>query len=505
MNIIRSSIKRLTYMTGLALMLGSLVAACGSADDMLGAMDTGQDENLGTVVLLLTDDPTDEFSEVNVTINEISLIPNEGPPVTISSTGDAHQVNLLALEEVDDLFKVSDQVPAGMYHKIRLRVSNPTFMTHTGEEINGSEIDLVAGGKVDLLFDHPIRVLGGETLILRLDLDAQKSIFIHPASTHKYMMRPVVFVSVLDDILPRFVHVRGEILSINEEEQSFILRHPHRIQHLEVEESEMSVIMNSDPGSVEKPNVEGLDKDDAMHDRRHLLRVVVTDDTHIFDEMGQRGYFSSLAVGQKVMVRGVIRFGDGIHLQARVIKIGKMLRLHGVITRNIDDSHQFLFIPAPRQGIIGDMTVQVHDRTLILDARTHEPLDPKVLVRGKRIMISGVLNLEGPVFHAAVIVVKPDEPLPTRLQGIIQDIDLFERTFILSSNMSSDLKPDPLVRVMPDTVILKIHEDENGFLIEPIQFWMLMDGQEVHVFGYFKEAESLFHAKVIVVQSSSAS
>lgn len=71
--------------------------------------------------------------------------------------------------------------------------------------------------------------------------------------------------------------------------------------------------------------------------RRYLIRVEVTEETHIFEASGQPGDFDSLAVGQAVHVRGFLSFEDDLHLKAGLIEIGRFIRLRGEITTGIDE------------------------------------------------------------------------------------------------------------------------------------------------------------------------
>ena len=101
----------------LGFILGGLVSGCSSAGTDGASMEKG------SVALLFTDGPTDEFNEVNVTVNEVSLLSEDQAPVVIFSG--AQRINLLALQDQDDLFMVRESVPAGFFFKIRLQISNP--------------------------------------------------------------------------------------------------------------------------------------------------------------------------------------------------------------------------------------------------------------------------------------------------------------------------------------------------------------------------------------------
>ncbi|GEM_PF-1079964 len=506
---------------GFGLILGSLITACGSSDS------TGSTQT-GTVALLLTDGPTEEFSKVNVTVNEVSLLSDGGEPVILFSG--ERRIDLLALQEVEDLFMIHEGVPASTYNKIRLRVSDPEFFKIICDPIDqidpmdpcripSTHIHLVAGGKVDLVPEHPFQVSPGETLVLRLDLDAEKSILIHLSSAFKYQFRPVVFVEVLDKMIERTIFVDGEVVSISTETRSFLLRRSHPIFH--------------DLDLSDKPIVE------EDNDTRHLIRVVVSEDTRIFEASGLPGSFDSLAVGQHVNVRGLFSFEDGFRIQARLIEIGEdFIRLHGSIVVGVDDPvcDRFILrvdsvqmdIPVPdpqsiQSGVPLPITevnieVQLHNETLIFEAGTHKRLTCGDLVTGKRVLVEGVLDRLGVptedliigILHAAVIVVKPDKAELIDYEGSVHELNLEERTFRLAIILPCEplclpiLQQIILVHVLPEAVIIRIHSGKDGHLeIEPIPFESIKEGDRVHVFGQFDTSGSPFHAQVVVVETES--
>jgi hypothetical protein len=251
--------------------------------------------------------------------------------------------------------------------------------------------------------------------------------------------------------------------------------------------------------------------EDAGHDRRHLIRVVVSKETHFFDEKGQPGNFDLLKLGQHVRVRGLLSGEGGLHIEARLIEIGRFILLHGSITRGVDEKNQFGFHPDPGQGINADVIlVQVSDETLIFEAGTHRMLTPVDLVTGKRVLIEGVLELresEPDIFHAGVIIVRPPEPNPTRLEGTIFDPDQVTRTLHLNRTCPPGLVcPAVLlpVHVMDDAVIICLRSGEGGHLIvEMIPFEDLKNGNRVTLFGRFDDAGT-FHALVVVVEATFA-
>lgn len=492
---------------GLGFILTGILTGCGSSANV-----SGISTQTGKVAILLTDGPTDEFSGVNVTVNEVSLLSDEQGPVILFSG--ARRINLLALQEVEDLFTITEDVPAGIYGKIRLRVSEPEFVKTDGEIeeiIPSSQIHLVANGKIDLVPDHPIEVIPGETLIVHLDLDAEKSIFIHISNPNEpvFQFRPVVFVKVLHDFDTRLVSVRGEIVSIDPETHSFLLKRNPAIFHLLKMGTEPD---EDDAGSDVTESEDDLDYENYPS-RRYLIRVEVTEETHIFEETGLPGDFDSLTVGQDVHVRGFLSFEDDLHLKAGLIEIGRFIRLRGEITTGIDEGGRFAFTPDPGQGVTGAIQVQVYDETFIFEAGTHQRLNPEDLVTGKRVLIEGVLDVgtEPDLFHAALIIVKPQELNLTHLKGTLFSPDPDSRTFLLSRDCWTDLAcPAVLysVHVMPDAVILLINSNEddgdnNHLGIELIPFEELTNGDRVNVFGQFDPSGSPFHAIDVLVDRSS--
>jgi len=501
----------------LTLLLGGLIAGCGSADGLSVAP-----AQTGTVAILLTDGPTDEFSAVNVTVNEISLFSDAGGAVVIFSG--SRRINLLALQEVEDLFTITEGVPVGVYGKIRLKISEPEFVRTDGQTITSNQIHLVAEGKVDLVLEHPIRVFPDETLIIRLDLDAEKSILIHVSDANGliFQFRPVIFVEVLHDLHARLASVRGEVVSIDPETHTFLLKRSPPIFHiLNVEDKPVLDHQEEDDViSEDRDDADDLDLDDEDHFRLHLIRVEVTDETHIFKASGQPGDFDSLAVGQHVHVRGLLTWEDGLFLKAKLIEIGEFIRLHGEITTGINAEKRFGFTPDPGQGVTGEILVQIHNETFIFEAGTHRRLDPEDLVAGKRVLIEGVLDVgvEPDLLLAAVIVVKPPEAKVTHLQGVISDLNPETRTFTLAEGPLCAFSDEPpcmvplriiAVHAMPDALILRVQseknngEGDNHLGIELIPFDALKNGDEVHVFGQFDPSGSPFHAKVVLVEGSS--
>jgi len=491
------------------------ITGCGSGEKG-GTLGIGN----GSVALFITDGPTEDFKEVNITINKISLLSDDLPPVVLYSG--SRRINLLSLQDEQDLFMIHESVQAGVYHKIHLHISDSEFVPFEGEPISGDQIQLVANGKLDLVSKNGFHVIPGETLMIEVDMDAEKSILIHSTESQKYQFRPVFFVQVLNGLDSRMVALKGTIETISEdtEVQSFMLRRGHPFFHDSEGDSSFSdhesLLQNTpsgDQGSLS-----------YKHDRTHLIQVEVPNGTPIFLENGLPGEFHDLQPGQRVFVRGFLKHDDHrrLHIHAKLIQIKsdlfkEDLRLRGEILEDIDSNLQFKFRPADGQGIVGDLVVQVHEQTMIVEAGTHRMLTTDALKAGKQVILKGVLDVtQDPVlFNAALIIVKPPELDQTRLEGSIQgEPDVDNRTFDLFEVIQHC--PPPLgcpdiarivpVHVLDHGVIVQItHQTlndmgETHLGVEIIPFESLNKGDEVHLFGQF-DSFDVFQAKVVVVEA----
>ena len=185
--------------TALLVLVSITLVACG------GGGAPGASGN-GRVGIVLTDGPTADFDEVNVTITEISLIADDG------SENNGHviiyqgekTVDLLRLTDFSELFALSDTVPSGKYEKIRLHLKQPNGIELVKKDSMGNVIEtfhpnMTGNGKIDLNPRGSFRVLAGQTLYIQMDIDANKSLHIVGTGSGRYQFRPVIFVDVIDD------------------------------------------------------------------------------------------------------------------------------------------------------------------------------------------------------------------------------------------------------------------------------------------------------------------
>ncbi len=211
------------FLSSLILVCSLVLFACGGGSS--SSSGTGSTETTtGSVAVLVTDAPSAEFKAIEVTITGISLIDDDDNLVEIWSMPSGQIIDLLELETEAELFALASDVPVGLYNKIRLYVSAVELVNFDDSRI---DVDVPASGKIDLNPRGHFYVSADETLVVQLDLDANKS--IHLVNPSHYRLRPVVFVDILTAVdIGRLVRLPGEILSIDSVNNQFVLLYQNR-------------------------------------------------------------------------------------------------------------------------------------------------------------------------------------------------------------------------------------------------------------------------------------
>lgn len=193
-----------------ALALAGCGGGSGDADDPSAATPT-----TGSVAVLFTDAPHDQFCQVRATATAIDLLGTSGPANLYTGT---RTVDLLAMRNFSDFFTIDPDVPIGTYEKVRLTLSDLALVECDGTgqpepEAGWEHPHLPGNGKLDLNPRGAFEVVGGETLVVEVDLDMQKSLHLHQAGNGRWQFRPVVFVTIRPDAR-RLVRVFGSARSL---------------------------------------------------------------------------------------------------------------------------------------------------------------------------------------------------------------------------------------------------------------------------------------------------
>lgn len=462
----------------LMLTLGLLLAGCGGSDsDGSASFQTGA--NTGTVAIVVTDNPTSDFAAIEVTINRIELLAADGERAELFSSPEGETVDLLQLENFSRLLSVSQDVPAKTFEKIRLTLSKLTLIPKD-QNANGIDVKLPGNGKLDLNPRMTFTVAPGSTLIVQLDVDANKSIHIVQTGNGGYQFRPVVFVKILGaGQLGKLVRVRGIINEPMEDatgDQMFILC-----------PAGVSPIADSD-----RP-------------RRRCIKVNVLANTSIFDSNADPAAFSDLKHGDEATVLGQLRKNsDRLMLDAAVVQVGPrgtFTNLTGTVnTAPANNMDSFGFTIDPTQSGIPAGTqiqVQLQDQTKVFSKQGDE-LDFQAIQAGLFAMIDGVLllsNTDPDTLKSTLVVLDLLPQRLVKLSGtIVGDIDAVNRQFLLETAAGAQA----CVSVPKDANILRITASGSGLTSEKVGFDTLAFGQDVGVFGSVREGDCLVADTIVI-------
>lgn len=356
-----------------SLMLGS----CGSGGGG-GANDvsSGSSSGSGNVALLLTDGPADDYLKIWISVTKVMLLPSDRnpdkPPIVIFESEEGHEIELLDLRNQDFLLTVKKSVPAGWYSKIRLEVKD------VWSEGGPCDYFTLPSNRIDLNPRGDFEVRSGETLSIRLDIDANKSINLHEAgNSGQCIFRPVVFVEI-DTI-------------------STLKRCPRILV------GEINRLL------PDETNIEGFALD--LFGKRGSIDVWLSDNpgkpTIIFGEDGFRVRKSELKLGQKVRVTGKITSkGD---LTASVIIMGDLLNVKGTVVSSVNSDSIFPLLLDSGQELIGDQVkVEVTSATLVL-LGCDEVVSTDAIKRGERARVVGKYDVTDNVFRAMAVFLKSEE------------------------------------------------------------------------------------------------
>lgn len=453
-----------------------LLAACGGSSSP-GDTVTSPSSNTGTVGILFTDGPTDEFDRILITVNEVSLLPADEDATPVEIFSGEETFDLLELRDFTDFFALAEDVPAGDYRKVRMRISNIDLVALNDQDaVERTEQPRITGnGKLDLnpRSGGPITLEGGETLLIRLDLDAEKSfLVVRAGASGQYIFRPVVFVDIEDKLRDRLVRLFGTI-GAEESESRFELCELQRIQG-EGTASNGCVMIRTD------------------------------DDTGLFGEDGQPIAFSTLQTGNTATAIGFFvgeRVNDLRVLDALVVQYGLRLdsgtsasRYSGFTTTSIDHDGRFNLRLDPRVQGLAEETLDIAlQGGAALITREGEPLQPIEIGMDAEVITEGILTKDE--LLASLLVVNMDDDAEQVLEGVLKNVDDQTRELTITVELG-----DRCVRVAEDADITRIVSgEENGKIIEPITTLVdLEEDDSIEAFG-LPAFDGCFEATAIIV------
>jgi hypothetical protein len=393
------------------------LAACGGGGDSSSAdtstSPTPQGPTTGAVAVLLTDAPTDAFCEIRATVESIDLLSDTGGPTNVFVGPET--VNLLDLRNYTDFFSIDPVVPVGTYSKVRMTLSDLALVECDAAGVPEAEAmwehpRLPGNGKLDLNPRGTFQVVGGETLVIELDMDMNKSLHLHQTGNGRWQFRPVVFVTIRPDDT-KLVRVFG------------------RVENLGATSFELCPV---------EP-VSSMD-DDQPAPSTECIDVFTDADTGIFDETGTPVDMSAVANDDLLTAIGFLGLyddGDGdtrlddLRLNAAVLELGALdtfERILGAVVAAPGTNGIFEFDAAPLDSpATGVFDVLLQPGTRIFALGSNDELGATALQPGTTGEVNGVFTdpvTSGEPLKSSLVVLDLDTtPDVALLDGSITAID----------------------------------------------------------------------------------
>ena len=437
----------------MALVASLALAACGGSSSDSETQQQVPTATTGTVGLLFTDKPTDDYSSIILTVSEAVLIGGDDSQ-QILFQGE-RRIDLLDLTNYNEPVMFGE-VEAGNYTKIRLMIDAIELVPADDSPAFFIE-KLPANGKVDLLQPDGFDILPGRTVMIEIDVDANKSIKITDAGkSGKVNFRPIVRVNIYDSGLPdKLARLEGAVSGEpNVTDGTFVLC------------------------SIYAPD---------------YCVDIATDDTvtSYFDSEGLDTDFGALADGAMVVAFGQYSTDPSIVLNAVLVEIGgNEEQITGdVVTEPA--SSQFLVLTMDSM----DITVELQPGTKYYDE--NGPIEADAVVLGARVEVEGVkpADADPELIRAAIVFLEARED--DLLSGTIMDsIEVGPpQTFMLATESTT-----MNVCVPDDATILFV--DAAAATVTQGTFAELAVDDVVDLFGVMPEVGdgSCFVANEVIVE-----
>jgi Domain of unknown function (DUF4382) len=461
--------------------LATLVACGGGGGSSDGPGTKAASLTSGQVAILFTDAPADQFCQILATVERVDLLGSSGSPTNVFTGPET--IDVLSLRNYTDLFAIDALVPIGTYEKVRLTLSDLALVEcdAQGNPEPASDWEhphLPGNGKLDLNPRGSFEVIGGETLVIELDMDMEKSLHVHQTGNGKWQFRPVIFVTISPDG-SKLVRVFGQARNVGSTDFELCPAGP---------------ASSVDDGSP-APGAE-------------CLGVFTDASTGIFDETGTRVGMDAVASGDLLTAIGFLSLYDNadgdtrmnnLRLDAAVIELGDLgtfERLTGEVVSAPGNNDLFVFDPTPLDDSTNAIDVLLQSGTRIFALGSNAELTSAALQPGTAGQVDGVFTTPpaGEPLKASLIVLDQDTtPAVALLGAVIQgpipaddDAVAETRRFLVDT----DTLNDKCVKVDAGTRYLLITETASTSETTEITFSELAAGDLVDVFGADDASES---------------
>jgi hypothetical protein len=380
-----------------------------------------------------------------VTVTRVELLGPDGKQTIFSGS---ETIDLFELEDSLELVFVDNSVTPGEFDKIRLTVDGDPLLI-TDKYPDGEDVKLPSG-HIDFNPRGSFFIAAGDVVIIKLDMDANKSLKLN-GNSKKIILRPVVFVDITteDAFEEGFVRVSGLVDSVGDD--GFVLCRP----------------------DIEGPTPKD-DDDETLNEK--CIDVVVTDQTGLFNDMGEPVALGDLEAGDPVTVIGLLQRADddgdngedcdeasipendcddvegptpktgGFEIIAIVVEgglPGTWMRTRGMLETDVDESEgtfDFLIANDDADLVTGQVYTESRIFTITADEGITE-IEADALAAGDRAAVEAVLiaadDTPGPtpkadqdLLRISIMLVRPGDgegpvepPEPDTLRGKLVSVD----------------------------------------------------------------------------------
>ena len=479
----------------LVLMFLTTLAGCGGGGG--SSSDSGGGGGTGSVGLLLTDGPTDDFDAVNITIVKAELLSDSGH-VTIFMGEET--IDLLDYRSDARIFSLHPSVPAGTYEKIRLTLSDIELVRCEDSAViqpinvdtcintiaDNDQPRLKGNRKLDLNPRGDFVVKSGRVLMIEIDIDASKSIHIVETGNGKFNFRPVVFVKIISKDNPgKPVRVKGIVDELDRVDREFVVcsREINLLPSIDVINGALACVdveyndatlifigdVPVDPDDLHDGDLVTVFGNLRLGDRDDDVEHHVVDDYHHF---------------------------DGIFIEAVVIDIvpdDTNIALDGIALTDVSTRFLFDMSVDPGQGFpISEVTVLIQPNARIVE-RDGSIIPVAFIQPGVPLSVYGDYDPDDNLLLAKLIVIDTDADAREKLSGVIGLIPDKVCGFNLVTNSSGDRS---ISADNKDTLVLRFTKtDLDIILVDDLR-----RGDTVHMFGQpDAQDQGCFAADIIVV------
>ncbi|HHJ16766.1 MAG TPA: DUF4382 domain-containing protein [Gammaproteobacteria bacterium] len=520
-----------------------LFSCGGGGGGDTAATGTVSPAGTGTVTLLVTDAPSDDFSAINLTVTQAELMSDRGSVILFSGN---KTFDLLQLATATEIFSVTD-VPAGSYDKIRLTLTNIELVMKDGSTASPA---LPGNGKLDLNPRGSFDVAAGDSLMLQLDMDAEKSIKVTgTGNAMRYQFRPVVFVKVVNNSADtKLVRLQGEAYNLDYTGGSFDLCYIDAQGHALDDDSQdgnpycVKVDAATAPASffdaggnpadinmisrgdivtavgrfaMRNPGVSPSSQDDGQDSRSEDSDGDRNDDADLNDTNSQSSHDNHDDQSQDHDASDHDSSDDdssddGDHrklvLVAEVIWPGDFEQVVGVarspLQNDVDKGDWFRFLALPGQTDLDGnpidseaaLAVLVQNGTKLF-SRQGEALTTDAIADGIPARVDGMFDTRPGDLKSALIILDTDALL-TQLTGIIGSVETDYSGMILQADSG-----DRCVVFKDGMRVFKTYlDDENNISFEQRLVFDLAAGQMADVFGSENTVTGCLEAETVIYE-----